>query len=110
MIEGRHNPGGRREPVFDAPVDAPAPRPRKRKKHSKKIPARGSLVTRAIYWMLVLSLWIVIGGIGAVVWVGAHLPPIQSLEIPKRPPSIQIVDLQAIRSPPAATWAAPCRR
>ena len=27
------------------------------------------------------------------VWVGAHLPPIQSLEIPKRPPSIQIVDL-----------------
>ncbi len=93
MIEGRHNPGGRREPVFDAPVDAPAPRPRKRKKHSKKIPARGSLVTRAIYWMLVLSLWIGIGGIGAVIWVGAHLPPIQSLEIPKRPPSIQIVDL-----------------
>jgi len=29
-----------------------------------------------------------------VAWVGAHLPPIQSLEIPKRPPSIQIVDLQ----------------
>ena len=29
--------------------------------------------------------------IGAVVWVGAHLPPIQSLEVPKRPPSIQIV-------------------
>ena len=27
-------------------------------------------------------------------WVGAHLPPIQSLEIPKRPPSIKIVDLQ----------------
>jgi penicillin-binding protein 1A len=25
------------------------------------------------------------------VWVGAHLPPIQSLEIPKRPPSVLIV-------------------
>ena len=24
--------------------------------------------------------------------VGAHLPPIQSLEVPKRPPTIQIVD------------------
>jgi penicillin-binding protein 1A len=28
-----------------------------------------------------------------MVWVGAHLPPIQSLEIPKRPPTIQIVGL-----------------
>ena len=33
-----------------------------------------------------------IGGVGTVAYVGAHLPPIQSLEIPKRPPSIQIVD------------------
>ena len=35
-----------------------------------------------------------IAAIGGAVWVGAHLPPIQSLEIPKRPPSIKIVDLQ----------------
>jgi penicillin-binding protein 1A len=34
-----------------------------------------------------------IAAVSAVVWVGAHLPPIQSLEIPKRPPSIQIVDV-----------------
>jgi penicillin-binding protein 1A len=45
------------------------------------------------YWALVLGLWVAIGGVGAVAWVGAHLPPIQSLEIPKRPPTIQIVDL-----------------
>jgi penicillin-binding protein 1A len=38
-------------------------------------------------------LWVGIGGIGAVMWVGAHLPPIQSLEVPKRPPSVQIVGL-----------------
>ena len=31
--------------------------------------------------------------VGVVVWVGAHLPAIQSLEIPKRPPTIQIVGL-----------------
>jgi len=39
----------------------------------------------------VLSLWAVIASVGVVVWVGAHLPPIQSLEIPKRPPTIEIV-------------------
>ena len=43
---------------------------------------------------LVACLWLGIAGVGTVVWVGAHLPPIQSLEIPKRPPSIQIVDDQ----------------
>ena len=31
--------------------------------------------------------------VGVVVWVGAHLPAIQSLEIPKRPPTIQIVGI-----------------
>jgi len=30
---------------------------------------------------------------GGAVWIGAHLPPIQSLEVPKRPPTIQMVDL-----------------
>ena len=49
---------------------------------------------RVAYWGLVVGLWLAIGGIGLVAWVGAHLPPIQSLEIPKRPPSIQIVDMQ----------------
>ena len=40
-----------------------------------------------------LGLWAAIGGVGVIVWVGTHLPPIQSLEIPKRPPSVQIVGL-----------------
>ena len=38
-----------------------------------------------------LGLWALIAVGGAVLWVAANLPPIQSLEIPKRPPSIQIV-------------------
>ncbi len=45
---------------------------------------------RLVYWGLVLSLWAIIGLIGVTIWIGAHLPPIQSLEVPKRPPSIQI--------------------
>ncbi|MBN8970879.1 MAG: penicillin-binding protein 1A [Rhizobiales bacterium] len=64
-------------------------KPRKRR-------ARGGLrrkLYRTAYWGAVLGLWGVIAVVGVVIWVGAHLPPIQSLEIPKRPPTIQIVGL-----------------
>ena len=40
-----------------------------------------------------LGLWAAIAVIGVVIYVGAHLPAIQSLEIPKRPPTIQITGL-----------------
>ncbi len=52
---------------------------------------RRARLSRVFYWGAVLSLWAAIAVIGVVVYVGAHLPPIQSLEIPKRPPTIQIV-------------------
>ncbi|MGA8962033.1 MAG: PBP1A family penicillin-binding protein, partial [Pseudolabrys sp.] len=80
-----------------APDDEDRPRPRSRKRRArKKRPARNrrALIGRIAYWSLVVGLWLAIGGVGMVAWVGAHLPPIQSLEIPKRPPSIQIVDMQ----------------
>jgi penicillin-binding protein 1A len=103
----------RREPVFDgasasdSAVAASTPRgPKpsdggnrpKRKRRSRKRSAGGGgrrwTVGRVAYWSAVVGLWLVIATIGGAVWVGAHLPPIQSLEIPKRPPSIKIVDLQ----------------
>jgi penicillin-binding protein 1A len=110
MASKRGLAGVRREPVFDsgpdlrisagdrpAPdaVETPRPLPRKRRTRKKR-PARNirSLIGRIAYWSLVVGLWFAIGGVGVVAWVGAHLPPIQSLEIPKRPPSIQIVDMQ----------------
>src|SRR5581483_9827831 len=105
MAAGPQNSGERREPSFGAspevrpdPADRPpAPAPRRRKSGKKKRKgarkARRSILGRIAYWGLVLALWGVIGAAGVVVWVGAHLPPIQSLEIPKRPPSIQIVDV-----------------
>jgi penicillin-binding protein 1A len=52
---------------------------------------RGFGIGRLFYWTAVLGLWAAIAVVGVVVWVGAHLPAIQSLEIPKRPPTIQIV-------------------
>jgi len=110
MAPGRGKSGTRREPVFDhAPEvtleaderhggagDSPPPAPRRRRRKRKakraKTGSKRSLVMRLAYWGLVLALWVAIGGVGTVAWVGAHLPPIQSLEIPKRPPSIQVVD------------------
>jgi penicillin-binding protein 1A len=67
-----------------------APRARGRKSSDKR--SRFSL-GRAIYWAAVLSLWLIIAGVGTIVWVGAHLPSIHTLEIPKRPPTIRIAGL-----------------
>src|SRR6266576_960981 len=54
---------------------------------------RRSLLTRLFYWSLVLCLWAVIAGVGAIAFVASTLPPIQSLEVPKRPPTVEIVGL-----------------
>jgi penicillin-binding protein 1A len=96
----------RREPVFDvAPSSTPGPllrplrharpqggiaTPRRPRQRGRK----GSRLGRTVYWAAVAGLWLVIAALGGVVWIGVHLPPIQSLEIPPRPPSIKIVDLR----------------
>jgi penicillin-binding protein 1A len=51
---------------------------------------RRGVFARLVYWGVVLGLWAAIAAAGTVAWVAAHLPPIQSLEVPKRPPSVQI--------------------
>jgi len=103
MASGRGQAGSRREPVFDASpplrvnaADRPggSPKPRKRRRKRKARQPKGALIGRIVYWSLVLGLWLGIAGIGMLAWTGAHLPPIQSLEIPKRPPSIKIVDFR----------------
>jgi len=79
-----------RDPGDDAPRER-KPRPSKASRNRRtKTPARVGLY-RLFYWGAVLGLWVVIAVVGVVIWVGAHLPAIQALEIPKRPPTIQIV-------------------
>jgi penicillin-binding protein 1A len=79
-----------RDPDEDAPRER-KPRPGKASRNRRtKTPARIGLY-RLFYWGAVLGLWAVIAVVGVVIWVGAHLPAIQALEIPKRPPTIQIV-------------------
>ncbi len=80
MAEGRRKGSERRESEPDS-----APR-----RSAKRRPSR---LRRLVYWGLVLGLWLVIAAAGTMVWVAINLPPIQSLEIPKRPPQIEIVGL-----------------
>jgi penicillin-binding protein 1A len=101
----------RREPVFDvapgrdpepqavrSPADAggearrPARKGRAGLFRSRKRRGPRSRIGRLFYWGAVAGLWLAIAAAGAAAYVAAHLPPIQSLEVPKRPPSIQIVD------------------
>ena len=99
--KARERSGERREPMFDVPsasdpaTESKVPRRPRRKRCGGGKRGGGRWTTgRVAYWGAVVGLWLVIATIGGAVWVGAHLPPIQSLEIPKRPPSIKIVDLQ----------------
>src|SRR5207253_1472160 len=91
MASERQKNSERREPAFDA---SPKPRSKPLEWRKKRRGRRGggrSGMARLLYWCLVLGLWAVIGGGGTLALVAATLPPIQSLEIPKRPPSIEIV-------------------
>jgi len=76
----------------DAPRERKPRASRTSRKRKSAGRARGGLL-RLVYWGVVLSLWGAIAMVGVIVWVGAHLPAIQSLEIPKRPPTIQITGL-----------------
>jgi penicillin-binding protein 1A len=93
--------GGRKPRREDASDAGPAPAAREDSRSSKPTSGRRrksggrrrSLLKRLFYWSLVLGLWAVIAGVGAIAFVAATLPPIQSLEVPKRPPTVEIVGL-----------------
>ncbi|MBM3527988.1 MAG: penicillin-binding protein [Alphaproteobacteria bacterium] len=110
-MAGRRRAGERREPVFDAtpsPESPPRPKATKRAEGGpERRPQRGGLrklfggrrgakrtgLGRVAYWGAVTGLWLAIATVGGAALVMASMPPIQSLEIPKRPPSIKILDL-----------------
>jgi penicillin-binding protein 1A len=78
----------------DGDDEPPAERkPRPSRSSKRKSRARRPNFYRLFYWGAVLGLWALIAAVGVVVYVGAHLPPIQALEIPKRPPTIEIVGI-----------------
>ncbi|MBX9776482.1 MAG: penicillin-binding protein [Xanthobacteraceae bacterium] len=97
MPRRKNKSGERREPVVDTPLprasraDPDAGGSDNMSGGSRKRTRSPSPLRRLFYWCAVLGLWALIVAGGAVVWVAANLPPIHSLEIPRRPPSIEIV-------------------
>jgi penicillin-binding protein 1A len=75
----------------------PAPPPAQTAERARSKPAAasrkrgsGSPLRRLVYWSLVLGLWAVIAAVGIIAFAVSTLPPIQSLEVPKRPPTVEI--------------------
>jgi penicillin-binding protein 1A len=87
--KSRGEGGGHRRSVESAP--RPPRKPRRSGGGGRGGGKGRRRIVGLIYWAAVVALWAVIGGIGLLVWIGIHLPPIQSLEIPKRPPSVLIL-------------------
>jgi penicillin-binding protein 1A len=88
----RTEPDRRRRTVVTSRRDRePVPERRSRGSAGRGGGKRRTGLWRLGYWALVLGLWMLIAAGGVLAWVGAHLPPIQSLEVPKRPPSIEIL-------------------
>ena len=98
----RRKEGTRREPVLEAnptkakpprvPKRAPAPEPPLQPRRGRgAAPSEGvrSPMRRLFYWTVVLGLWGIIALTGVFTLAILNLPPIQSLEIPKRPPTIR---------------------
>jgi penicillin-binding protein 1A len=89
----RMSPEDRVAPAEDKRRDSGGERRRKSPKRRKPRGRIGRALVRAVYWSAVAGVWVMVAAACVVVYVGAHLPPIQSLEIPKRPPTIEIVGL-----------------
>src|SRR5262249_55172238 len=93
------------ESQAESPAERPAKKPVNRalrarrsdgapaRKRGKRTRKSHAMLRRTVYWGAVLALWALIAGIGVLIWIGIHLPPIQSLEIPKRPPAVLILGL-----------------
>jgi penicillin-binding protein 1A len=75
-----------------APGGARPPSPKKRKPRRPKA-ARRLTLRRLFYWCFVLGIWAVVAVAGVVALHVMKLPPIQSLVVPKRPPTITILGL-----------------
>jgi penicillin-binding protein 1A len=52
-----------------------------------------SFMRRSVYWMMVLGLWVGIGGVSLVAFYGARMPAATTWAVPDRPPNVRIVDV-----------------
>jgi penicillin-binding protein 1A len=92
MAPRRSKPRGTRAAAAPA-AEATDRAPGKRAAGGKRKRGSPSPLRRLLYWSLVLGLWALIAAVGTIAFAVSTLPPIQSLEVPKRPPTIEIVGI-----------------
>src|SRR5262249_13917021 len=90
--------GGRKASARREPASSAGPQPQdgadgSRPKSKRRRKRGASAFSRLFYWVLVLGLWGTIAAVGIFAYVASTLPPIQSLEVPKRPPTVVIIGL-----------------
>ncbi len=68
-----------------------SPPPRRDERPSRKRKPRRGRLRRLVYWGFVLAIWGSVGLAGILIWQTMRLPPIQSLVVPKRPPTVTIL-------------------
>jgi penicillin-binding protein 1A len=88
-VDARDRAGGAAMPR--AYEERPARRETQRASKPKK-PKRSRL-GRLVYWGFVLTVWGMIAVVGLLIWQTVRLPSLQSLVLPKRPPTISIVGI-----------------
>ena len=83
------------EPLFEepapsrarkAPARPSAPPPQRRKRRGG-----GSILWRLFKWGMVLAVWGVVALAGVIAYQASKLPPMQTLVVPKRPPTVTIL-------------------
>src|SRR6202049_3117203 len=84
-----------RDRVGGAPAAPPAPKqsPSPRRPRRKKPRRRRGLLGTLIYWGAVLGVWAALAVGALAVWQAARLPPLHTLVVPKRPPTVTILGL-----------------
>ncbi len=73
--------------------DRTAPPARRRRRSAPRGPGLFGSLRRAVYWLMVLGLWGVIGLGGMVAYYGARMPSASTWAIPDRPPNVKIVSV-----------------
>lgn len=88
----------RREPGFEAARErpelnaSPSNRPARKNGGSRRSGRRGrSLLVTSLSWFFTALVWASVAGAGVIAFYATKLPPIDQLEVPKRPPNIAIL-------------------
>ena len=94
-VDPRDRAAGAPEPSRRLPAStggSSSSSPKKQRPKRRRKLRRGKL-RRLIYWAFVLAIWAAVAVGGLIAWHMMSLPPIHSLVVPKRPPTITILGL-----------------